>query len=165
MTPLGTVGQVGIVVGDLPAAMDLYGRLFGIEEWLCYRYTREFMPWSRFGDEQGVFEMELAMGGAGPQVELIQPLAGPSIYHEFTSSGRSGLHHLGVFVDDLDVAISRMEKGGYRVTQTARGYGQRGDGGFAYFDTEKDLHIVIEAIEVPAVRRPGVTRRTGEGER
>ena len=162
MTPLGSVGQIGIVVPDLTAAIDLYGPMFGIAEWTCYRYTQEFMPWSRFGEESGAFEMEIAMGGAGPQVELIQPLTGPSIYHEFTSLGGSGLHHLGVFVDDLDAAIARMEESGYHITQTARGYGQNGDGGFAYFDTERDLHVVVEAIEIPALRRPGVVRRTGE---
>jgi hypothetical protein len=105
--------------------------------------------------------MHIAMGGSNPQIELIQPLAGPSIYHEFTEQGRTGLHHLGVFVDNLDAAITLMEEAGYRVTQTARGYGQGGDGGFAYFDTDRDLGVVVEAIEIPAIRRPATVRRTG----
>lgn len=159
--PIGSVGQIGILVEDLDQAIDLYGRAFGIEEWNSYRYDKEFMPWSRYGDEEGTFAMRLAMGGANPQVELIQPLAGPSIYHDFIEQGHSGLHHLGVFVENLDAAISLMEKSGYRITQTARGYGQDGDGGFAYFDTDRDLGVVVEAIEVPATRRPGTVRRTG----
>ena len=163
-TPLGSAAQVGILVPDLEAGLDWYGRMFGIEEWLCYHYTQEFFPWSEYRQSPGEFEMKLAMSAdSGPQVELIQPLAGPSIYHEFTSAGRWGLHHLGVFVDDLDRAVSQMEAAGYGVTQSARGYGQSSDGGFAYFDTEERLQIVIEAIEVPTVRRPGVVRRTGEG--
>jgi len=160
-TLLGRVGQVGIIVTDIDEAMDLYGEMFGIEEWLCYRYDQDFLPWSRFGDEEGAFEMKLAMGGSSPQIELIQPLAGPSVYDEFTEQGRSGMHHLGVFVDDLDAAIAFMMQSDYRVTQTARGYGLHGDGAFAYFDTERDLGVVIEAIEIPATRRPGVVRRTG----
>lgn len=159
--PIGSVGQVGILVPDLDEAIDLYGRAFGIEEWHCYHYDQEFMPWSRFGAEEGAFAMRIAMGGSNPQIELIQPLAGPSIYHEFTEQGRTGLHHLGVFVDSLDAAITLMEGSGYRVTQTARGYGQGGDGGFAYFDTDRDLGVVIEAIEIPASRRPATVRRTG----
>uniref|UniRef100_UPI000CE5586C VOC family protein n=1 Tax=Arthrobacter sp. B0490 TaxID=2058891 RepID=UPI000CE5586C len=122
----------------------------------------EFLHWSELHGEPGRFAMDLAMSGSGPQIELIQPLAGPSIYHEFLDSGRVGLHHLGVFVDDLDQAIAIMAEAGYIVTQTARGYGQNGDGGFAYFDTERDLHVVIEAIEIPSQRRPGTIRRTGE---
>jgi methylmalonyl-CoA/ethylmalonyl-CoA epimerase len=160
-TQLGSAGQVGILVPDLDKAIDLYGRLFGIDEWQCYRYDQDFMPWSRFGREEGRFEMDIAMGGSNPQIELIQPLAGPSIYHEFTGQGRMGLHHLGVFVDSLDAAISLMAGAGYGVTQTARGYGLAGDGGFAYFDTDSDLGVVIEAIEIPATRRPGIVRRTG----
>ena len=159
--PIGSVGQVGILVPDLEEAIDLYGRAFGIEEWNCYHYDQEFMPWSRFGAEEGAFAMRIAMGGSNPQIELIQPLAGPSIYHEFTEQGRTGLHHLGVFVDNLDSAITLMEGAGYRVTQTARGYGQGGDGGFAYFDTDRDLGVVVEAIEIPASRRPATVRRTG----
>ena len=159
--PIGSVGQVGILVPDLDEAIDLYGRAFGIEEWNCYHYDQEFMPWSRFGAEEGAFAMRIAMGGSNPQIELIQPLDGPSIYHEFTEQGRTGLYHLGVFVDSLDAAITLMEEAGYRVTQTARGYGQGGDGGFAYFDTDRDLGVVVEAIEVPASRRPATVRRTG----
>lgn len=159
-TPIGDVGQVGILVKDFDAALDLYGRMFGIEEWTCYHYTPEFLSWSRYGDAEGRFEMLLAMGGSSPQVELIQPLAGPSIYQDFLDEGHVGLHHLGVFVDDLDEAIARMAETGYHVTQTARGYGLNADGGFAYFNTENDLGAVIEAIEVPSVRRPGEVRRT-----
>ena len=159
-TPLGTVGQVGIVVPDLAEAINLYGRAFGIGEWQCYRYDQEFMPWSRVGAEEGVFAMDIAMASSNPQIELIQPLAGPSIYHDFISQGRTGLHHLGVYVEDLDAAITLMTGWGYQVTQTARGYGVGGDGGFAYFDTDKDLGLVIEAIEVPVIRRPGTVRRT-----
>ncbi len=159
--PIGSVGQIGILVEDLNQAMDMYGRAFGIEEWNCYRYDKEFMPWSRYGQEEGTFAMHLAMGGANPQVELIQPLAGPSIYHDFVEQGHYGLHHLGVFVENLDAAITLMENSGYRITQTARGYGQDGDGGFAYFDTDRDLGVVVEAIEIPATRRPGTVRRTG----
>lgn len=108
--------------------------------------------------------MDLAMGGSDPQVELIQPLAGPSLYQEFTAGGGMGLHHMGVFVPNLDEAIALMNDRGYRVTQTARGYGAGGDGGFAYFDTDKDLGLVVEAIEVPRIRRPAVVRRTAAGE-
>jgi catechol 2,3-dioxygenase-like lactoylglutathione lyase family enzyme len=160
-TPIGDVGQIGILVNDFDAALDLYGRMFGIKEWTCYHYTPEFLKRSRYGDEDGAFEMMLGMGGTGPQVELIQSLAGPSIYEDFLDQGRIGLHHLGVFVDDLDDAVALMTEAGYRVTQTARGYGLNGDGGFAYFDTEDDLGVVIEAIEVPSVRRPADLRRTG----
>lgn len=162
-TPIGKVGQIGILVEDFDAALELYGRMFGIDEWNCYHYTPEFLNTSRYGDQDGAFEMLLGMGGRGPQVELIQSLSGPSIYQDFIDQGRIGLHHLGVFVDDLDAAIEVMAVAGYTVTQTARGYGLNGDGGFAYFDTEKDLGVVIEAIEVPGVRRPGTLRRTGAG--
>jgi hypothetical protein len=33
----------------------------------------------------------------------------------------------------------------------------RGDGGFAYYDLVAELGVVVEFIEVPAVRRPPET--------
>jgi hypothetical protein len=46
-----------------------------------------------------------------------------------------------------------MERIGYRLLQAGIGHGLHGDGGFAYFDTEPDLGVILEAIERPAERR------------
>jgi methylmalonyl-CoA/ethylmalonyl-CoA epimerase len=87
------------------------------------------------------------------QHELIQPLDGPSIYHDFLAERPGGgLHHIGLVVPHLDPAVAQMEAAGYRVIQGGRGYGLRGDGGFAYFDTEPTLGVLLELIERPAER-------------
>ena len=91
--------------------------------------------------------------GGSPQVELLQALEGPSIYHEWLDSGRVGLHHVGVLVETLDAATESMRRAGYDVLQSGRGYGLDGDGGYAYFDTERDFEVIVEAIEVPKRRR------------
>jgi methylmalonyl-CoA/ethylmalonyl-CoA epimerase len=67
--------------------------------------------------------------------------------------GRVGLHHVGVLVETLDAAIESMRRAGYDVLQSGRGYGLDGDGGYAYFDTERDFEVIVEAIEVPKRRR------------
>lgn len=46
-----------------------------------------------------------------------------------------------------------MRRAGYDVLQSGRGYGLDGDGGYAYFDTERDFEVIVEAIEVPKRRR------------
>lgn len=153
MTPIGPVGQIGILVADIVAASDHYQRIFGVTEWRRYTYGPGFVPdlWYR-GRPTG-FSMHIALGGTGPQLELIEPLAAPSIYHEHIRAHGYGIHHLGVFVASLDEAITTMTAHGYELIQYGRGYGLDGDGGFAYFDTSHDHHTTIEAIEVPRRRR------------
>jgi hypothetical protein len=106
-----------------------------------------------YRDQHSQFSVRIAMNGASPQIELLQPLEGPSIYHEWLDRHGECLHHLAVYVESLDDAIESMTRAGYGPIQLGRGMGADGDGGFAYFDTERDFDLVLEAIEVPVRRR------------
>jgi catechol 2,3-dioxygenase-like lactoylglutathione lyase family enzyme len=92
--------------------------------------------------------MQIALSDTSPQIELIEPLEGPSIY-----DGWLGIHHVGLYVPSLAESIASMQAQGFEPIQTGTGYGATGDGGFAYFDTTRQLAMIIEAIERPAVRR------------
>lgn len=165
-TPLGKVGQVGIVVNDIVASADRYAELFGVDEWLRYTYGPALVPDLGYRGEPAAFSMHIALGGTDPQIELIEPVTGPSVYHEHLRDHGPGIHHLGVHVASFDAAVRAMTGRGYRVLQYGRGYGLDGDGGFAYFDTIADFGITIEAIEVPR-RRPApldTWNRTTTGE-
>lgn len=83
-------------------------------------------------------------------IELLQPVRGPSIYHEWLERHGEGLHHLGFWVDSLDETISVMRRRGFEVLQSGRGLGVHGDGGFAYFDTGGTHGVILEAIEPPS---------------
>lgn len=143
--------QLGIVVEDLDSAMARYSAVFACGPWSVWTYGPGFLSESRFRGEPGRFSMRLALAGSEPQLELIQPLAGPSLYHEWLDAHGPGLHHVGMRVPDLDAGVRDM---GRRVLQSGRGYGLDGDGGFAYLDTADDLGVILELIEVPARRRP-----------
>jgi len=43
-----------------------------------------------------------------------------------------------------------MAAKGYALLQSGRGFGVDGDGAYAYFDTERDLGCLVEAIELPS---------------
>jgi hypothetical protein len=69
---------------------------------------------------------------------LIQSVSGPSIYTEWLDRHGTGFRHVGIFTDNLaaDVeALEALEAQGLVVSQSGRGYGLEGDGGFAYFDS------------------------------
>jgi hypothetical protein len=145
--------QIGILVEDIESAMHRYGRIFACGEWHVYTYGPGLLRDATFRGAPAEFEMRLALAGAGPQIELIQPLRGPSLYHEWMAEHGAGLHHIGSRVPDLTAGIREMERRGLAVLQSGRGYGRDGDGGFAYLDSVGELGITLELIEPPARRR------------
>jgi catechol 2,3-dioxygenase-like lactoylglutathione lyase family enzyme len=153
------VDQIGIVVSDLDAALERYGTTFAIESWHCWTFGPELMTEARYRGEPGHFRWRVALGGDAPQVELIEPLAGPSVYDEWLESHGAGIHHLGMLVPSLGDAVASMTAAGYEVVQSGRGYGLDGDGGFAYFDTVADFGAMLEVIEVPQRRHAPDTVR------
>ena len=145
--------QVGIVVPDIDAALERYESLWGGGPWRCYVYGPERLPEVTYRGKPGHHSATIAINQLVPQIELIQPNDGPSIYHEFLDRGGRGIHHLGFWVDSVRESIREMEQAGYPCVQGGFGYGLDGDGGYAYFDTEADFEVILEAIEVPQRRR------------
>ncbi len=148
-----TADQIGIVVTDIEEAMRRWGRVLACGPWSVYTYGRAILRNPTFRGDEGRFEMRLALAGSRPQIELIQPLQGPSLYHEWLDAHGEGLHHVGMRVPNLQDGIRDMAGRGYGVLQSGSGYGLDGDGGFAYLDTAEDLGVILELIEVPARRR------------
>ena len=146
--------QVGILVFDIEAAIPRYSALFGVNEWRLWTYGPGFVPNLSYRGQPGKFVMRLAFSDTTPQLELIESVHGPSIYEEWLTDRRVGLHHIGTFVPSLADAVDGMRQSGYEPIQTGRGYGADGDGGFAYYDTVAELGIITEVVEVPATRRP-----------
>lgn len=147
------VGQVGIVVRDLEAACRRYSALWGCGPWRLYTYGPEIVPFRRYRGAASQFSVRIALNPTSPQLELLQPLVGPSVYDDWLGRRGEGLHHLAVFVDDADAVVASMAAAGYGVLQEGRGYGAGGDGAFVYFDTEHDLGYLLEAVQVPSARR------------
>ena len=145
--------QIGILVRDLEASLERYEALWGGGPWRVFTYGLGHIPWLMYRGHPGTHRMRLALSTQKPQLELIQSLEGPSIYEEHLAARGEGLHHLGFWVESLEEAIESMAGAGYDVTQSGGGFGLDGDGGYAYFDTERDLDVILEAIEVPQRRR------------
>jgi methylmalonyl-CoA/ethylmalonyl-CoA epimerase len=148
------IDQIGIVVPDLDEALPFYAEMFAVDVWNIYTYDDAIVPFREFRGSPGQFSMMLALGGSSPQIELIEPICGPSLYHEWIEERGYGLHHLGVFVPSVDEVITEMRGHGIAVLQRGSGYGLDGDGAFAYFATDDHLSTYIEAIEIPERRRP-----------
>ena len=107
------------------------------------------------------FRIHLSLAYAGDtQFEVIEPIAGQSLYSEFLASRGPGLHHLGFLVEDFDAAAQTYADNGYEVVQSGTfGAATR----FAYYDTEAQCGAIMELIEYDdAVRKLFDSIKRGE---
>jgi catechol 2,3-dioxygenase-like lactoylglutathione lyase family enzyme len=147
------VAQIGLLVPDLREGVARYSTLLGRDDWSVFTYGPDDVDLT-FRGQPGAFSMRIAFVGENPQIELIESLEGPSIYTEWIERHGYGIHHFGFRVPSIANAVSAMEADGFSPTQSGRGTGLDGDGGFAYFETDEILGFVTEFIETPARRRP-----------
>ena len=150
------VDQIGVLVPDLTAAMAAYARLWTIAPWRVWDYDRSFVPEMTYRGQSGDYSMRLALSSTTPQIELIEWRRGACVFEEWVVGDRFGVHHVGVYVPSVRLAVEDMRTSGLEPIQTGLGYGVDGDGGFAYFDTEPVLGVILELIEVPERRRKPV---------
>jgi catechol 2,3-dioxygenase-like lactoylglutathione lyase family enzyme len=150
----GQIDQVCVLVDDLDDAIRRYSDLFAATHWRGYRYSPDTVAQLGYRGAQGTFSMWVALSDTVPQIELIKSISGPSIYTEWIERHGFGFHHFGVFTQTLAADVQALEEQGFVVSQSGRGYGLDGDGGFAYLDSLEQLGVVLELIEVPARRRP-----------
>ena len=142
---LKEINQVCVVVKDLQKSMEYYWSTFGIGPFIIYTYEPPFVTDMEIRGKPKDYRMKIAFAQMGAiQLELIQPL-GESIYTEFLNEKGEGIHHIGCYVDDLNEAVTILEKQGISVLQS----GKRPGGGYAYMDTEETLGAIFELIRRP----------------
>jgi methylmalonyl-CoA/ethylmalonyl-CoA epimerase len=148
------ITQVALLVPDLATAVANWSVVLGHSDWLVYTYGPATVPQLTYRGEPARFSVRLALAGADPQVELIEPIDGPSIYHEWMDQHGFGPHHVGFHVPRAEPVIEQLAAEGWSPVQAGSGYGLDGDGAFAYYDTVDALGLYAEVIEAPARRRP-----------
>jgi methylmalonyl-CoA/ethylmalonyl-CoA epimerase len=140
---MGPISQVGIVVKDLQKAVDNYQEKFGIGPWMTMRIG---VPLLRDLTLRGK-PVEASMMGAiaqngNIQMELIQPLEGPSIWKEFLEQRGGGVHHFQSIEQDPKATLEAFKEMGVDVLMS----GRIGDNIFYYMDTEPLLGTIYELV-------------------
>lgn len=137
---LPTVTQVGVVVRDMDKAIAYY-EMLGLGPFVrpeisytdvLYHGRTVSNAWLMGFCSLGQIEME-----------LIQPVSGPTIYRDFLEMKGEGIHHLGFDVQDMDARLAKYQKMGIRVLQS----GRTPVGGFAYLDTLATGGVIFELIQ------------------
>jgi methylmalonyl-CoA/ethylmalonyl-CoA epimerase len=147
------IAQIALIVPDLDRAVEAYWHRFGIGPWHIYTYQRPMVQDMSYRGEPADYAMRLALSWIGPlRIELIQPLGGDSVYHDFVREHGYGVHHLGVLVEDMAAALARAEEAGLTMIQDGSGFGLDDDGHYAYLDTQELIGVDLELIERPKRR-------------
>ncbi|HRJ20582.1 MAG TPA: VOC family protein, partial [Bryobacteraceae bacterium] len=85
--------------------------------WPEFSYTEVVSRDPVYRGKPGVFGMRLGWQRHGPvPFEWIQPLKGPSAYHDYLGKFGEGFHHLAFNVADMDRAIEEWRGLGYEMT-------------------------------------------------
>lgn len=147
------IAQVAILVPDLMAAIKHYHDDFGIGPWDIYIYQKPLVREMSYHGEPANYAMRIGLSYFGPmRLELIQPLRGETVYADHIAEHGYGLHHFGLLVEDMEVALAEAKAAGYEMTMDGSGFGLDGDGHYAYLDTEDRLGVTYELIERPKRR-------------
>ena len=142
--PFRKIDQVCLVVRDLQKTIEHYWNNFGIGPWKIYLFEEPLLREMTIRGNSTKYRMHVGMCQMeNIYIEVIQPLSGNTIYKEFLEQKGEGLHHLGFFVDNLDLEMKRFESNGFKTVQTGKFQG----GGFAYLDTQDKFGTVFELIE------------------
>ena len=143
----GAIGQIALVVKDIDVAMESYWRTAGIGPWKIYTTGAPPLNCVYHGQPAN-YKIKLATAISGSvQMELIEYISGDTIHRDFLASERKGVEHVGIFVPDLEAAIRPYKNRGVGILQQADGLGVKGDGKYAYLDTELILGTILELIQ------------------
>ncbi len=85
-------------------------------------------------------------------MEVIQPLEGPSIWHEYLEE--PGCHRSTTSTSTCPTSSGRGAHGrqGWVAVQTGDGFGRTRDGRFAYYEHGDDIGCLVELVQAPTER-------------
>jgi catechol 2,3-dioxygenase-like lactoylglutathione lyase family enzyme len=152
------ISQIAFVVRDIDQALEDFNRTLGWGPWSIYEHKPPALHDTYLRGELTHYTMIGAEAHVGPvDVELIQPVEGPSIYKEWLDEHGEGVHHIAVMRPTLEDAAETeeyFEKLGAPVIMEGRiGESIR----FFYVDTQPMLKVIMEsgsghAVEMTPVR-------------
>jgi methylmalonyl-CoA/ethylmalonyl-CoA epimerase len=138
---LPSMSQIGVVVKSVDDTMRHYEKLLGLGPFVVPEV--KYFDTCYYG-KPADFLFKMAFCSLGSvEMELIEPIQGPTIYHDFLKEKGEGLHHIGFDIKNLDETLLVCKELDIAVLQL----GRTPAGGFAYLDTEKIGGVIFELIQ------------------
>ena len=153
--------QIAWVTRDLEKSMKAWVENLKIGPWTVLTFTDETLKYLKVADQKVVepFKFLIGISWVGDmQLELIEPVYGPTIYDAFIKKHGEGLHHIKERIGDdaIEGVLREYREKGIGVTQT----GQFEDDFHYYLDTERKLDFIYELGNCPVLNLPPHLFRT-----
>lgn len=139
------IHQIAFVTRDLERSMRAWIDNLRVGPWTVLTFTEKSLQYLKVADRTVTqpFEFLLALSWMGEtQIELIQPVHGPTIYEDHLRRKGEGLHHIKekIAETDMDRVVADYREKGIGVLQTGL---FEGDVHY-YLDTEPRLDFIHE---------------------
>ena len=140
------ITQVAIAVHDVRKVAENYWNILGIGPWEIFDWEYPLVRDRKYYGKPTLARERIGFTQVGAmQLELVQPVDGPSIYGDFLEEHGEGIHHLQLPVEDVDRVAEILAKQGFPDMQS----GHSGDtGAYSYVDI-KPLHTIWELAREP----------------
>lgn len=139
-----TLAQVAIVVHNIEEAARRYADILGmpVPETITTSPGLEVNQTYRGAPSDA--RARLAFFSVGQvEIELIEPLGGPSTWQEVLDRRGECVHHIAFWVEGMQKSVNFLKSRGIPMIQR----GDMGEGQYAYFDAEKQLGVTLELLE------------------
>jgi catechol 2,3-dioxygenase-like lactoylglutathione lyase family enzyme len=142
---LSAVIQVAIVTRDIEASAKRWADFLGIPVPKVMETKPGHEVKMTYKGQPSDARVKLAFIKSGQvQIELLQPVGGPSSWKDGLDANGEGFHHLGFGVKDLNRSLAAIEAMGYPVLH--RGRYDSDDGTYVYMDSRKGLGVMVELL-------------------
>jgi methylmalonyl-CoA/ethylmalonyl-CoA epimerase len=138
------LSHVGIAVKDLDEAVKRYAELLGFDASLVETITEEKVRVAMFTGSGGEH--------AGGCIELVMPFDSDSPVSKFLDRRGEGVHHIAVYVDDLEARLRELKASGVRLIDETPRVGVDGCR-FAFVHPGAAGGVLLELEERPRDRR------------
>jgi 4-hydroxyphenylpyruvate dioxygenase-like putative hemolysin len=141
--------QVGIVVENIEKIVENYWKILGIGPWTFFDFKPPVATCDTFHGlpvfEGTEFHLRAAMADCnGIQIELLEPISGPSSHMDFLKTKGMGVHHISFdAIEDHDQLVAAVVKGGIGIEMSGI---IGGANRYTYLAAQNDLHTVLEAV-------------------
>jgi methylmalonyl-CoA/ethylmalonyl-CoA epimerase len=113
------ISHVSIAVSDLEAGRALFENLTGRKPVLVKEVPEQKVKVAIFAGGEGAHD--------GGNIELVSPTSLDSPVGRFIAKKGEGLHHLCIYVDDLDARLAQLKAAGVRLIDETPKIGAEGD--------------------------------------
>ncbi len=141
------VTQIGIVVRDIEAAVGRYCTILGLPRPEVILTDEPDKARTTYNGQPTPARAKLAFFHLGQvDIELIEPVGGPSTWQAFLDENGEGVHHIAFWVLDTDGAVRFL--GRHDIPLEQQGYFTGGM--YSYLDSSAALGVRLELLEKKA---------------